>query len=172
MTFRLRYRPPPSPPEPTVPTDLDDALYDLADAGASAQVELDGYELPLSGTGVVELARGCRSLVEIIDGGTPVPDDDELRTVLARASADAALHQWLFSSWMQDIPVLIFAVTSTTTWIATRTHTETPGWPLVALEGRDLPNPVTVPTALVKSEARGYLAACEADARTAFPDLK
>jgi hypothetical protein len=171
MSFRLRYRPPTSPPPAGAPADLDDALYDLAEAGAAGRIELDGYELSLDGTGVVELARGCRSLLAIVESGAPAPADDDLRTELPDAPGDAALHQWVFSSFMSLLPVLVFAVAPETTWIATRTHEETEGWPLVVLEGRDLAGPVAVPTAEVREQARGFLADCEANVRAAFPSL-
>jgi hypothetical protein len=154
VSFKLSFD---APPRAAPSADL----YDLAEAGAAARIELDGYELPLDGTGVVELAKGCRSLLAIIEGGEPAPADEELRPELPHAPTDAVLHQWLFSSFMLRIPVLIFAVTPETTWIATRTHEEAEGWPLVVLEGRDLADPVTVPTADVETEARGYLAAAE-----------
>jgi hypothetical protein len=171
VSFRLRYLPATSARPAGAPRDLDDALYDLAEAGARGLIELDGYELSLDGTGVVELARGCRSLLAIVDGGTPAPDDEELRSELPGAAADAALDQWLFSSFMSQMPVLLFAVAPETTWIATRTHEEAEGWPLVVLEGRDLAAPVAVPTAEVRTQALGYLGASEADARAAFPSL-
>ena len=170
MSLALRYSP--AAVAAGQPSDLDDALYDLAEAGARAAIELDGYELVLDGTGVVELARGCRSLLAIIGGAPPAPADAELREVVPDAPEDASMHQWLFSSWMTQIPVLIFAVTAGTTWIATRTHAEREGWPLVVLAGRDLPEPVELPTSDVQREARGLLAACEANARSAFGDLE
>jgi hypothetical protein len=165
MTFRLHYAPPPDRPRAHASADLDDALYDLAAAGATARIELDGYELPLDGTGVVELAHGCRSLLAILAGGAADPADAELRTEIPDAPAEAVFHQWLFSSFMSRLPVVVFAVTPVTTWIATRTHEEAQGWPLVALEGRDLPAPVSVPTSDVRTQVRRYLSACETDAR-------
>jgi hypothetical protein len=152
VSFRLRF----SAPQRAIES-MD--LYGVAEAGATARIELDGYALDLDGTGVVELARGCESLLAILQGGAPAPADEELRAELPGAPAGAAFHQWLFSSFMYRMPVLIFAITPQTTWIATRTHEETEGWPLIALEGRDLAEPVVVPTAEVEAQARGYLAA-------------
>jgi hypothetical protein len=167
MSFRLLLLPPPqAPARRTVPAvDPDDALYDLADAGARAVVELDGYRLELSGIGVAELAKGCRSLLAIIDGAAPLLADEELRGELPGAAPEAVIHQWLFSSWMYRIPVLIFAVTPARTWIATRTHEEGPGWPLVVLAGRDLAELVAVDTGEVKGELNAFLEACGAAAR-------
>lgn len=167
MSFRLGYDP--ADAAAGDPADLDDALYELAAAGARASICLDGYELPLDGTGVVELVRGCRALLGVIDGNAPSPLDEELRPVVRGASPEAKLCQWIFSSWMMSIPVIIFAVTPATTWIATRTHEEREGWPLVVLAGRDLGEPVAVPTAQVEREARGFLEACLANARSVFP---
>jgi hypothetical protein len=167
VSFRLRYDP--APAAAGDPADLDDALYELAAAGARAWVCLDGYELALDGTGVVELARGCRALLGVIEGDAVPQRDEELRPFVPGAPPEAKLCQWLFSSWMSWIPVVIFAVTPATAWIATRTHAESEGWPLVVLEGRDLSEPVAVPTAEVEHEARGFLDACLANARDVFP---
>ena len=165
MSLRLSYTPPRAPIAPAV--DHEAALYELAAAGARGAIELDGYVLTLDGTGLVELAAGCRSLLVIIDGGAPAPADAQLRSVLPAAPDEAAFHQWLFSSWMTWIPALVFAVTRSTTWIATRTHAERAGWPLVVLEDRDLPGAVAEPTVELAREARAFLARCEADARAA-----
>jgi hypothetical protein len=168
VSFRLRFVPPTVGPSGD-PADLDDALYGLGDAGATAEIALADYRLALYGTGLVELADGCRSLLAIADGGPPRETDQGLRELIPQAPRDAAFDQWAFPVRMTNIPVLVFAVTPRDTWIATLTHMESEGFPLGVLPDRDLPEPVCVPTGEVVAQAGGYLKDVHAAARAAFP---
>jgi hypothetical protein len=156
VSFWLDYAPPPVPPEPTA-ADPDDALYDLAEAGATATVALDGYRLPVRWTGLVELARGCRALLAVIATGTGHPGDEDLRRRLPDVPDGAVLHSWLFASYQYELPLLVFAVEAAMTTVYTRTRSETPAGTPIVLEGRDLRDPVRVATAAVAAQARGFL---------------
>jgi hypothetical protein len=160
VSFRITYAPPPRRPE-NLPDDPEEALYDLGDAGATAGVELDGYALPLHGIGLVELGRACRALLEVLDTGTPRSGDEDLRAALPGVSEGALLHSWLFGSYQYLLPMLVFAVDGAETLIFTRTWEESDVGALVALDGRDLEDPVPVPTATVAQQARRFLAAAQ-----------
>jgi hypothetical protein len=155
VSIRLVYAAPRKTPAPVA--DETDALYALADAGASADIEVDGYRLPLDGTGLAELHRQLERLLGVLRTGEPVLGDDSLRDELPGIPAGAVLHSWLFSSYMRDLPVLVFAIDGPVTTVFTRTRAETAGWPLVVLEGRDLSEPVTVATAELVESAHGFL---------------
>jgi hypothetical protein len=137
--------------------DETDALYALADAGASADIEIDGYRLPLDGTGLAELHCQSERLLDVLRTGEPALGDDLLRDELPGVPAGAVLHSWLFSSYMLDLPILVFAIDGPVTTVFTRTRAETAGWPLVVLEGRDLSEPITVPTSELVDAVRGFL---------------
>jgi hypothetical protein len=155
VSLRLVYRAPRGTPAPVA--DETGALYALADAGASADIEIDGYRLPLDGTGLAELHRQSERLLDVLRTGSPALGDDSLRDELPGVPAGAVLHSWLFSSYMRDLPVLVFAIDGPDTTLFTRTRAETAGWPLVVLEGRDLSDPVTVPTAELVDAVRRFL---------------
>jgi hypothetical protein len=161
MSLRLVYRPPGETPAPAA--DATEALYALADAGASAEIEIDGYRLPLDGTGLAELHRQSERLLEVLHTGEPALGDDALRAELPGVPADAVLHSWLFSSYMRELPVVVFAIDGAATSVFTRTRAETDGWPLVVLDGRDLADPVSVPTAELGDAVRGFLDAVGGD---------
>jgi hypothetical protein len=162
VTFRLDYSPPPAPPAPVA--DRADAVYALADAGASAAVELDGYRLPVDGTGLAELHRQAARLLDVLRGGDPAPGDDDLRAELPDVPAGARLHSWLFASYMLELPVLVFALAGPVTRVFTRTRAEREGWPLVVLDGRDRPEPAEVPTAELTAELERFLERIDRDA--------
>jgi hypothetical protein len=107
VTLRLRYEPPAELP---AAPDAGAALYALADAGAAAVIELDGYALPVDGTGLAELHRQAERLLDVLDGGEPAPGDDDLRAELPGVPPDAVLHSWLFASYMAQLPVVVFAI--------------------------------------------------------------
>jgi hypothetical protein len=155
VSFRLTYEPPRAPAAP--PAIPEDALYALADAGANAAVELDGYRLPVDGTGLAELHRHVERLLEVLRTREPAPGDDALRSELSGAPPGAVMHSWPFASYMLELPVLVFAIDGPVTSVFTRTRAETPDWPLVALEGRDLADPVQVPTAELEEEAQAFV---------------
>jgi hypothetical protein len=155
MSLRVVYRSPADTPAPA--TDATDALYALADAGATAEIELDGYRLPLDGTGLAELHRQSERLLHVLATGEPALGDDALRAELPDVPADAVLHSWLFASYMRELPVVVFAIDGDATAVYTRTRAETDGWPLVVLEGRDLADPITVPTRQVAGTVQGFL---------------
>jgi hypothetical protein len=155
VTLRLRYEPPEEPAAPA--PDADAALYALADAGAAAVIELEGYALPVDGTGLAELHRQAVRLLDVLDGGEPAPGDDDLRAELPGVPPDAVLHSWLFASYMVQLPVVIFAIDGPLTTVFTRTRDETPGWPLIVLDGRDRREPIFVATDALAAEVRHFL---------------
>ena len=164
MSLRLAYTPPPAPAVPV--TDLSDAVYALAAAGATASVELgDRYRLPLDGaTGLAELHRQVEQLLGVVRSGKPAPGDDGLRAELPDVPASAVLHSWLFPSYMLELPVIVFAIDGPVTRVYTRTRAEAHGWPLVVAEDRDLADAVAVPTAEVIDEAQTFLDRIDRDA--------
>lgn len=166
MTLHVRYEPAAALPAGTAP-DAEAALYALADAGAAAAVELDGYALPVSGAGLAELHRQAERLLAVLEGGEPALGDDDLRAELPGVPAGAVLHSWLFASYMAQLPVVVFAIDGPVTTIFTRTRDETPGWPLVVLEGRDRPEPVSVATEALTAEVRRFLGRVAQDVRAA-----
>jgi hypothetical protein len=165
---KLAYEP---PREPAVPAaSEDEALYALSDAGATAAVELDGYRLPVDGTGLAELHRQVVRLLGVLRSGEPEPGDDDLRAELPGIAPGATLHSWIFASYMLDLPVLVFAIDGPETSVFTRTRAESSGWPLVVLDGRDLAEPVRVRTDELAAEAQRFLDRVAADAaRLASP---
>ena len=162
MSLTLAYDPPREPAAPAA--DEGEALYALADAGAAAEIRLDGYRLPLNGTGLAELHRQVGRLLGVLRSGEPEPGDDDLRAELPNVAAGAVLHSWLFASYMLELPVLVFAIDGPVTAVFTRTRAESPGLPLVALEGRDLAEPVEVATDALAAETEDFLARVGADA--------
>jgi hypothetical protein len=162
VTLRLRYEPPAELP---AAPDAGDALYALADAGAAAVIELDGYALPVDGTGLAELHRQAERLLGVLDGGEPAPGDDDLRAELPGVPPDAVLHSWLFASYMAQLPVVVFAIDGPLTTVFTRTRDETPGWPLIVLDGRDRREPVSVATDALAAEVRHFLDRVTEDVR-------
>jgi hypothetical protein len=163
VTLRLRYEPPAE--RPTAAPNAEEALYALADAGAAASIELDGYALPVDGTGLAELHRQAERLLAVLDGGDPAAGDADLRAELPGVLPGAVLHSWLFASYMVQLPVLVFAIDGPATTVFTRTRDETPGWPLVVLEGRDRREPVGVPTDALTAEVRRFLDRVARDVR-------
>jgi hypothetical protein len=151
VTFSLRYSPPPEAP-------AGDDVYALAGAGATAAVELDGYVLPVDGTGLAELQHQAERLLALLDGGEPALGDDDLRAELPGVPPSAVLHSWIFASYMAQLPVIIFAINGPVTTVYTRTREEAPEWPLIVLEGRDRASPVEVPTDELRDGLRRFLA--------------
>lgn len=169
MTLHLHYEPPAALPAAPAP-DAEAALYALADAGAAAVIELFGYALPVDGTGLAELHRQAERLLAVLDGGEPAPGDDDLRAELPGVSAGAVLHSWLFASYMAQLPVVVFAIDGPVTTVFTRTRDETPGWPLVVLEGRDRPEPVSMATDALAADVRRFLDRVAQDTRAVVAD--
>ena len=134
-------------------------------AGATAAVELgEGYRLPLGGaTGVAELRQYVERLLGVLRSGAPLYGDDDLRGSLPNVPASAVLHSWHFSSYLVELPVIVFAIDGPVTRVYTRTLSEGPGMPLVVAEG-DLVDPVEVPTAELIDEAQTFLDHVERDA--------
>jgi len=174
VSLAIRYRGPARPVVASLdrpPVDFEDALEELADAGAGAVVALgDDYALELEGRCLVELARACRALLAAAAMG---PDDEaRLRAELPELPADAALHLWLFPCFMTWLPSLVFATRGEAeTWIYARTLAEEEGLPFVVVEGRDRVEPERVPTAAVRDAAGAFLDAVRADVEAAFPAL-
>jgi hypothetical protein len=165
--MKLAYGPPREPAEPAA--DETEALYALADAGATAAVELDGYRLPVDGTGLAELHRQVVRLLGVLRSGVPEPGDDELRAELSEIAPGATVHSWIFASYMLDLPVLVFAIDGAVTTVFTRTRAESEGRPLVVLDGRDLADPVAVRTDQLAAEAQSFLDRVAADAARLAP---
>jgi hypothetical protein len=127
-------------------------------SGAAATVSVGPYELIVQGAGVDELASSCRGLLEALASGRTSEQDARLAEQLGGVPAGAQLHSWLFASFVYRMPALFFAIAGEETWIYTRTHEESEGLPLVVLHGRDLAEPVRVPTREVVAAAQGFLA--------------
>lgn len=164
--FALRYCGPPAAPA-RLPAALEDALYDLGDAGARAVLEIGDYRLELDGRALVTTIRACRALVAALASGVTSEQDERLRAALPGVAPGAHLHSWLVSDDLQWLPVIVFATTEGETCVVTRTHAEAEGWPLVVLEGRDRVEPTCVATTDVVAQAQSFIAAAEADARGA-----
>jgi hypothetical protein len=60
---------------------------------------------------------------------------------------------------------VVFAIDGPATTVFTRTRDETPGWPLVVLEGRDRREPVAVATDALTAEVRRFLDRVARDVR-------
>jgi hypothetical protein len=153
VSFALTYTGPSQPlATPLDPGgDLERVVGELAAAGAFATVEIRDYSLGLGGSGIVELLRGCTELIGLLVAGVP------------------AEHAWVFGSFGTQLPVITFALEHDWVRIATRTHAEEPGAPLVVLAGRDLQQPVRVPSHLVLEQCRGFVASCLADVDGVLP---
>jgi hypothetical protein len=131
--------------------DLEHVVGELAAAGAFATVEIKDYSLGLGGSGIVELLHGCTELIGLLVAGAP------------------AEHAWVFGSFGTELPVITFALQRDWVTIATRAHAEEAGAPLVVLAGRDLPQPVRVPSQLVLGQCRGVCRESPADVDRILP---
>jgi hypothetical protein len=172
MSFDIHYRPPGRPTSPRLaPGDTDDAVYELADAGASASVAIGAYSLELRGHCLLELVHACESLLEELATGASAEQDEQVRERFPLPRADAQLHSWIFPCYVSSVPVIVFASAGAETWIYTRTIADSQEKPLVMLEGRDRQEAVHVPTAQLGSQARDFLDRLLADVRAAFPGL-
>jgi hypothetical protein len=144
------------------------AIYSLGAAGAAAAVELDDrYRLILDGvTGLGELRLQVESLIDVLRSGKQMPGDDQLRAALLDVPVSAILHSWHFSSYMYEIPVIVFAIDGPVTRIYTRTLSEVVGNPLVITEDRDLADVVEIPTASLLDEAKNFIDQVDHDIAT------
>jgi hypothetical protein len=66
---------------------------------------------------------------------------------------------------MAQLPVVVFAIDGPLTTVFTRTRDETPGWPLIVLDGRDRREPVSVATDALAAEVRHFLDRVTEDVR-------
>jgi hypothetical protein len=152
--------------------DIEDVVYQLALAGASATLEVGGYALSLGGTGIVELLRASASLVDVLMGAGHTKSHEDVRGELPGVASGATLHAWVFGSFMAWLPVVVFAIEDEWVSIYTRTHAEAPGAPLVVLEGRDNEQPVRVARLLVLEQTRAFVARCVKIAETRVPGAR
>ena len=158
MSFALRYRPPTGPVD-TAAGSGEDALYELADAGAFAVLSVEEYTLELHGTCLVELVHACRGLLEALSTGATAAGDDAVERELPALPPGAHVHSWLFACFLTRLPVLVFASAGGTTWVFTRTLEESEAMPLVVLPGRDRESPASLPTKHLVAEVEAFLAA-------------